>query len=416
MPPNSTPPGESPPRSGYAEALKTFRLPFYGRLWTSNLVQFICFQILGLAMQWLVTSITPLRSALGLVGFVQGGTIALVSPAAGVVVDRYAKRQLIFWGRVGLALVGLAVAALVWLDAIEYWHLLVAAVVGGLLGALLMPATQTYVVDVVGRQRTEHAVSLNAIGSSFGTMGGGALAGVLVGSVGMVATYSVASAGVLVAAAMVLSIRTAGDAGSASRSSLREDLREGFAYVRGRPPLLLAFLGCSMALFNGAINPMRPIFARHVLEVGAAEFGMLSAVHGVGTFVMAVAITLRPPQRNLGLIIVGSMLGFAIGLLLYSFAFSYTWALAVEFWLGCAGQLWNVAVITGFQLAVPPEMRGRVLSMVFTLAQLGFIGILAVGALADFAGDQFALGVFGAIPTVFLTLLLVFGWKTLKKM
>jgi hypothetical protein len=88
----------------------------------------------------------------------------------------------------------------------------------------------------------------------------------------------------------------------------------------------------------------------------------------------------------------------------------------VEFWLGCAGQLWNVAAITGFQLAVPEQMRGRVLAMVFTLAQLGFVGTFAVGALADAAGDQLALGLFGAIPTVFLTLLLAFGWHTLKRM
>jgi hypothetical protein len=89
--------------SGAGEALRTFRLPYYGRLWTSNLIQFVCFQVLFLAMQWLVTSLTPLRSAVGLVGFIQGGTIALVSPAAGVVVDRKPKRGLIVIGRVGLA-------------------------------------------------------------------------------------------------------------------------------------------------------------------------------------------------------------------------------------------------------------------------------------------------------------------------
>ena len=63
---------ESEPQAigGVADAVETFRLPHYGRLWTSNLVQFVCFQIQGLAMQWLVTSLTPLRSAVGLVGFV----------------------------------------------------------------------------------------------------------------------------------------------------------------------------------------------------------------------------------------------------------------------------------------------------------------------------------------------------------
>ena len=54
--------------------------------------------------------------------------------------------------------------------------------------------------------------------------------------------------------------------------------------------------------------------------------------------------------------------------------------------------------------------------MVFTLAQLGFVGGLLVSTLADATGDQLALGVFGAIPTVLLSLLLVFGWKTLGRM
>lgn len=405
-----------PPRSGGSEALETLRLPYYAPLWISNLIQFVCFQVLALAMQWLVTSLTPVRSALGLVGFVQGGTIALASPPAGALVDRNPGRGLLLIGRCGMALLGAGVAWLVWSENIEYWHLLAAAVIGGLLTAALQPATQTLVVDVVGRQRTEQAVALNAMGTSLGAMLGGGVAGVLVAGVGMVATYLIGSAGVLVAGLMLLLVRVHPVPRSGHRSSVFEDVREGFAYVRQRPPLLLAMLGCSMAFFNGAMNPMRIVFARNVLEVGAWEFGVLSATNGIGTLICAIAVTLRPPTRKLGILIVASMLGFASGLLLYSFGFSYQWALGVELWLGITGQLWNVVAITGFQLAVPEAMRGRVLSMVFTLAQFGFIGILGVTALADVIGDQWALAIFGAIPTLFLSLLLVFGWKTLLQM
>lgn len=396
----------------------TFRLPHYGRLWSSNLLQFICFQVLFLAMQWLVTSISPLRSAVGLIGFVQGGTIALFSPMAGVVVDRAPKRNLIVAGRFAMAFISLAVGLLVWSGQVAYWMLVAVSVCGGLVASVLGPATQTYVVDVVGRERTHEAVSLNAMGTSFGTMGGGALAGVLVGAVGLVATYFSAAVGVLLAALLVVGIPTLGAvARPEGPRSPWADLREGYAYVRERPPLLLALLACSMALFNGAVNPMRPIFARHVLDVGPSGFGMLSAAHGVGTFIAALGVMLRPPHpRHVGLLITGTMLGFAIGLVLYSAAFSFGWALGVEVWLGFTGQLWNVVAVVGFQLAVPEAMRGRVLSMVFTLAQLGFVGILAVGALADAVGDQVALAIFGAIPTVLLTGLLAFGWKTLKKM
>jgi len=412
--------GEAEPPSvpsGFAATLETFRLPYYARVWTSNLIQFICFQVLFLAMQWLVTSLTPLRSAVGLVGFVQGGTMALASPAAGVVVDRRAKRTLIIVGRFGLAAVAASVALLILTDAIAYWQLLVVSVIGGVLASLLNPATQTYVVDVVGRNRTQHAVSLNAVGSSFGSMGGGAIAGVLVGGVGMVAAYLSASLGVVLAGILVLTIPIAGRSGRGeARTSALSDFREGFRYVRARPPLLLALLACAMAVFNGAITPMRPIFARHVLDVGATEFGVMSAVHGIGTFMAALGFALFPPRKHLGLLIAGTMLAYASGLLLYALAFSYAWVLGVEWWLGFAGQLWNVAALTGFQLAVPQEMRGRVLSMMFTLAQLGFVGALAVGALADVVGDQIALAIFGAIPTVLLLGILLFGWKTLRGM
>jgi MFS family permease len=411
-------PGPAPISPEIHPVVATFRLPYYGRLWTSNLLQFICFQVLFLAMQWLVMSLSPLRSAVGLMGFVQGGTIALVSPMAGVVVDRAAKRNLIVVGRFAMALIALSVGLLVWSGHVAYWMLLSVSIIGGLVASFLGPATQTYVVDVVGRERTHQAVALNAMGTSFGTMGGGALAGVLVGAVGIVATYFSASFGVLLAALLVLTIPSVGRTlRSGQHRSPWADLREGYAYVRERPPLLLALLACSMALFNGAVSPMRPIFARHVLDVGASGFGMLSAAHGVGTFIAALGVTLRPPHpRHVGLLITGTMLGYAIGLVLYSLAFSYEWALGVEVWLGFTGQLWNVVAIVGFQLAVPEEMRGRVLSMVFTLAQLGFVGILAVGALADAVGDQIALAVFGAIPTVLLTGVLAFGWKTLKRM
>lgn len=407
-------PGER--SDGLGAAIETFRLPWYGRLWVSNLVQFVCFHVLFLAMQWLVTSLTDLRTAVGLLAFVQGGTIAIFSPMAGVVVDRQPKRNLILVGRLGLASVAAGIGLLVWSGAIAYWQLLIVSLVGGLLASVLSPATQTFVVDVVGRRRTEHAISLNAIGSSFGTIGGGALAGVLVGAVGMVATYLSAAVGVVVAALIVLTIPVAGRVERSEPTSPLRDLKDGFAYVRARPPLLLALLACAMALFNGAMSPMRVVFARHVLDLGAEAFGLLSGVHGVGTLAAALLLTLRPPRQHFGLLITGTMLLYAVGLLLYALAFSFAWVMAIELLMGLAGQLWHICALIGFQLCVPEEMRGRVLSMVFTLAQLGFVGGLLVSALADLVGDQLALGIFGAIPTVLLTGMLVFGRRMLAGM
>jgi len=399
-----------------SEAIETFRLPHYGALWGSNVVQFICFHVLFMAMQWLVTELTELVSAVTLLSALQGASIAVMSPFAGVIVDRYPKRNLIVLSRFLLAGIATTVATLVYADVMTYWILIAIAVLGGALNSALGPATQTFVVDVVGRDRTQHAVSLNAIGSSFGTMGGASLAGVLIAAVGVVGTYAIAAVGVIASALAVVRIPIRGRVERTERTSLGSDLREGFAYVRSRPELLLALAACAMAIFNGAIGPLRVVFATKVFDAGPMGFGMMSAVHGIGTFAAAVLLILRRPRGNYGLLIAGTMFVYASGLVLYSFAFSFEYILAVELLLGFSGQAWNICAVVGFQMVVPAEMRGRVLSMVMTLAQLGFLGMAVVGILADLIGVQLAVGIFGAIPMTLLTIELVFGWKTLKKM
>lgn len=415
-PPELDPPPSAVPQGGLRQAIETFRLPHYGALWGSNLIQFVCFHVLFMAMQWLVTSLTDLRAGVTFLSMIQGASIAVASPFAGVVVDRYAKRNLIVLGRLGLVGVATTTALLVHAEVLGYWGLVVIGVIGGTLASVLGPATQTFVVDVVGRNRTQHAVTLNSIGSSFGTVGGAALAGVLIGALGVVSTYLIAAFGVVLSVLAVLRIPTLGRTERGERTSLSRDLREGFAYVRERPALMLALLACAMAIFNGAIGPMRVIFAKYVFEAGPAGFGAMSAAHGIGTVAAAVFLTLRPPAKNFGLLITGTMFLYAVGILLFSFAFSFEYILVVELFLGVIGQAWNICAMVGFQLVVPHEMRGRVLSMVLTLAQLGFIGAGLVGLLADAVGDQLAVGIFGVIPTTLLALQLLFGWRVLKQM
>ena len=130
-------PGGDEDRSvGPGRALDTLRIPSFLPFWLSNVLQFLCFQVQSMTMQWLITSLTDSRTALGAIGFVQGGTMAIASPIAGVVVDRFPKRRLLIFGRVGLATLVLCISAGVVTEQIELWHLAIAAMIGGLLAVL----------------------------------------------------------------------------------------------------------------------------------------------------------------------------------------------------------------------------------------------------------------------------------------
>lgn len=395
--------------------LEALRAPYYRRVWLSNLLQFFGAQVQLFTLQWLVTDMTTSRTVIGLVTSVQGATVATVSPAAGVAADRLPKRDLLFFGRLGLCLGVLGMTALVHAGAIELWHVFAFAAGVGLLTALVQPTTLTYVFDVVGRERAQAAVALNSAGTGLGQMAGPALAGVLVAAIGVFGSWLCAAAALAVAALLLVGIPIRGRPGTQPRAPLRE-LREGFAYVLATPPVLLALLACSMAFFNGALFAMRPVFARHVLEVGSEGMGLMAACAGLGNLLGALGATLLPQFRRPGLSIAFSMLGFSSCILLYAFAFSFPYILGVEFASGLCAQLWQISAFAGLQLAVPESMRGRVMGILFTVVQLAQVGGVFVGNLADRIGDQLAMGVFGAIPVAFLTGLIVFGHRQLARL
>jgi MFS family permease len=405
--------GETPSKRGSLPAVEAFRVPFFGSVWTSNLLQVFAGQIHFFTVQWLVTELTDSRTLLGAVIAISGATVALTSPFGGVAADRFARRNLLVLGRVGMIAVVAALALLVHLEWIRLWHILVSAVAMGLLAAVSQPATQTYVFDVVGPERTQTAVALNSAGMGIGQMTGPALAGILIAAGGIVGSWLCALLALAVAAVLLLPVPIAGRSDGERRAPWR-DLREGFRYVIHDRPVFMALLACSMAFFNGALFAMRPVFARHVLDVGSQGMGGLAAAAGLGTLLGAAGATLLPRFRRPGLSIVVSMLGFSTCIFLYSFAFSYAYNLSIEFASGLFAQVWQISAFSGLQMAVPAALRGRVLGILFMLVQLAQVGGLFVGGLADRVGDQLAMGIFGVIPMVVLVSLLLFARRSLS--
>lgn len=392
-----------------------FTIPHFPKLWGSNLLHFFGLQIQLFTLQWLATDLTESRTLIGLILAIQGVTVAVFSPPAGVAADRFPRRDLLVLCRVAIAAIIALLATLVSAGSIELPHLFAFAVVLGGLTALSQPPSQTYLFDIVGIEHTQNAVALNSAGVGLGLMVGPGLAGLLIASVGVVGSWLSAAAALMIAAVLLLFVPTRGLPTGDRRAPVRE-LIEGFRYVWSHPPLRLALVVCALAFFNGALAAMRPIFARHVLEVGSQGMGLMAASMGLGNLVGALVATSLPDFRRPGISITLAMLGFALMIVLYSFAFSLHYLLAIEFAAGLFGQLWQISTFAGLQMSVSAEMRGRVMGFVFMVAQSALMGSVFVGRLADGIGDQAALAVFGAIPTLILIGILAFGHRTLSRL
>lgn len=401
---------------GLRRVWSTLQIPHYTPFFVANFAQFLFAQVSLMAMYWLMTELTDSRLYITLVSFFQGVTVFILSPWGGVIADRVSKKKLLVAGRLGMVALVVVMGALVHAGVAEIVHLWIGSFVGGVIVSLMQPASQTFVYDLVGRDRLENAIALNATAGGVANVFGPAAGGMIVATIGVASSFFVSGAGMFMAAGLLLAIPVAGrTAREIERQHPIQEIREGFAWVwNDRGVRLVMFASC-MALFNGAIASMRPVYARFVLDVGEIGLGWMSAAGGAGTVLMAIALSMLPRFRYVGLWITGGMFGFAFCIVLYSFAFSYPYILFIEFLLGATGQIWNVTVMAGLQLAVPEHMRGRIISMVFMAAQLGFVGQPVVGALADRFGDQLALGVFGAIPSVVLLIMLVTRASVLRQ-
>ena len=305
---------------------------------------------------------------------------------------------------------------LVWTGLVTLMHVYVASLIGGVVSAMMQPAGQTFIFDVVGRDRVENAISLNATANGVAQVGGPLAAGGLLAVIGVAGSFFLGGAGLFLSACLLMAIPISGKmVERMEKTSAAADLRAGFAWVWRDAPVRLVMLGCTMAIFNGALGPMRAIYAKFVLDVGTTGLGWMGAAGGAGTILAALWLSSMRGFHRPGVWIIGSLWTYALCLVLYAFAFSFEWILAIEFLAGISAQVWTVTVMAGLQLAVPENMRGRVVGMVFTVAQLGFLGQPVIGILADRIGDQWALGLFGAIPSVVLAAVLLFGIKTLRR-
>jgi MFS family permease len=141
----------------------------FAALEVPNFRHYVSVQSLSLIGTWvetvaqalLVLRLTRSGVVLGLTTAARYAPILLLSPCAGLLVDRYAKRRVLLVTQAGLALVSAILGALVLTGDIRIWQVVVLAVLFGVLSAVDNPARQAFVQEVVGHDLVRNAVTLN---------------------------------------------------------------------------------------------------------------------------------------------------------------------------------------------------------------------------------------------------------------
>lgn len=380
--------------------------------WCGQLVSLIGTWMQSVGQAWLVLELTNSPFRLGVIGALQFGPILLFSFLSGAISDRVRKRRLLLGTQAALMLQAFTLAALVGSGHVQFWHVAVLAALYGLATTLDMPSRQSYIAHLVPRGDLMNAIALNSAVFNGARVVGPAVAGLLVARYGTAAAFLMNGASFIAVLAALAAIRTEGAPSPRRGVGLRAEIAEGVRYAAGTPRVALVMsLLVVVSLFVVNMNVLVPLIARDVLHEGAHGFGLLMAALGVGAVAGALAVAAlsvgRPP---LGMV-VGPALAAAALLLLLSTARHFGPTAAVLVALGFAQIVFMTSCNTTVQIAVPDELRGRVMGLyALVFAGMTPIGALIMGTVAEHWGVSRACAVGGGAGLL-LILALTVAWR-----
>ena len=361
------------------------------------------------AQDWLVlTELTDhSASALGIATGLQFAPFLLLAPWSGMIADRFPKRRILLATQSTLLATALLLGALTVTGAVQLWQVYALALIQGLALAVDNPARQAFVSEMVGPGLLANAVALNSASFHAGRMIGPGVAGLLIAAygTGVAMLANAASFPLLIVALLVMRAR---ELQPAPLARGRGQIREGLAYVRGRPDLqVVMVLVFVLGTFGLNFQITTALMATRAFGKGPTEFGLLGSVMAIGSLSAALLSARRARPRLRVLLL--ALAGFTVASGLAALAPTYEWFAVALVPCGLAALTAMTTANALVQLSVDPSVRGRVMALYMAIFMGGTpIGAPLIGRLGDWAGPRWTIGV-GTIA-VGLSVLVVGGW------
>ncbi|HVB44985.1 MAG TPA: MFS transporter [Streptosporangiaceae bacterium] len=336
---------------------RDFRLLFAGRS-----VSFAGNAIAATAANWQVYGLTKSSLAVGLLTL--GNSAGMLSGllAGGMLADRHDRRRLLMASRVPLTLLAALLMVNSLLTRPQLWAVYVLVMSMGALSGLGSPSASAAIPALVRPDQLAPAAALNSMGSQLGSLGGPALAGVLIAGQGLASCYALVAACFAVFGILLRFIRPLPPTVRAGRPGLRS-MAEGFRYVRRNGVVGGMLAVDTSAMIFGMPSALFPAIASEHFHGGSATFGLLVAAPGFGALLGAATSGWTGGLRRPGMVVIGA--GIAWGAAIVGFGLSGTLAVALAFLAlaGMADLISEVLRNAMLQRYTPDPLRGRVSSL-----------------------------------------------------
>lgn len=388
----------------------TFRS--YLTFWSGQLVSLLGSSIASFVIIWWITLETRSALFLSIASLLGFAPIVILSPVAGVFVDRWSRKALIGIVDFLQALATIALIFFFWLDIISIWQILALLALRGIFQAFHTPAVSAIVPLMVPKAKLSRMNGLNYLLSGAVTLVGPVVAAVLL-EFWKISQLLWIDAGTFMVALIPLlmikipSVRKNPDR-SQDKSSFRQEFGEGLGFIRkARGFLTLVMVATALNFLLVPLSTLLPYYVKFDHLGEAADLALVMAFFQGGVLAGGLLMTVIKGFKRKAVAILLSVyiifLGYALVALTPTglFWFMAIGALVMAFCLPVA----NVSIQTITQTIVPMEMQGRVISVIRALASAASpFGMILFGVIVGFTGAANLFLVCSGLGILILTL------------
>jgi len=302
---------------------------------------------------------------LGAVSLVQAIAFLLFAPLGGSVADRFDKRRLLYLTQGLMIVLTVVLGVLTATGVIRFWMIPLVVFAAGATLSFDQPARNALIASLVPKDALMNAISLQSAVFNGAALLGPALAGVTLSHLGYPANFFLNAASfVAVLAALFFLNMDDVEAIPRSQGGLLRSAVEALRFIRRDAVLPSVVSAYSALMFLGpSVILMVPLFTRQVLRQGPTELGLLFSAIGAGAVVGAFAVASLGNPQHKDRLALGSMLLWTVALAVFGSSDRLWMAVPALFFLGVTQNAAGATTMTLLQTRVPPEMRGRAMSL-----------------------------------------------------
>ena len=369
----------------------------------------------NVAISWLVYDMTKAPFMMGIILFFNAIPLFILTPFAGVIVDKFDRHKLLMIVQILFALQAFLMTILTFSGMVQIWNIIVLGVFLNCIAALDAPLRQsTFVCLVDNPKDLSNAISLNSSCFNVARLVGPALAGILIAYKGVGACFLLNFLCLMPIIILVKMMKIKDEkSNKVKNETILEGLKEGLDYAAKTPEIstLLLFLG--VFCFIGMTYPMlMPIYTTEILSSKADTLGFLMGAAGVGALVSSLFLAAKSSIVGLRRILFAGAVMFSLCFIVLGMVHVKLIAFVAMFGVGLGMTSSLTPDNTLIQSVVNNDKRGRVMSL-NAICYMGTTSIssLVVGSVAQIIGIAHTFIVLGIAMLIFS---FYFGYKLSK--